>query len=40
MGNPKATNDEIIEALKQSNAYEFISRNLLGINMNAGTAGT
>lgn len=37
-GKPTATDDEIIEALKSANAYDFIvnDKNPDGINMNVG----
>lgn len=39
MGNPEATDEQIIEALKQANAYDFVSKDANGIQMNAGSAG-
>lgn len=40
-GKPTATDDEIIEALKSANAYDFVinDKNPEGINMNVGAGG-
>lgn len=39
-GNSKATDDDIIKALKSANAWDFINEKLsLGINTNVGNAG-
>lgn len=39
LGKPNATDDEIIEALKVANAYEFVKELPDGINTNIGDAG-
>lgn len=38
-GNPNATDDDIIKALKEANAYNFINKFEEGINMHVGQAG-
>jgi ABC-type multidrug transport system fused ATPase/permease subunit len=40
-GDPKATDDQIIEALKSANAWDFINQKMgeHGINTNVGNAG-
>ncbi len=40
-GNPNATDEEIIEALKSANAWDFIHNKMgaTGINTNVGNAG-
>lgn len=40
IGNEDATDDQIIEALKVANAYEFVKDLPLGINTNIGDAGS
>ncbi len=39
IGNPEATDEEIIEALKVANAYEFVEKLPEGIDTNIGDAG-
>lgn len=39
MGNPNATEEEIITALKNANAYNFLMKLEDGINLHVGTAG-
>ena len=39
LGNPKATDEEIIVALKKANAYDFLMKHEAGIDLNAGAAG-
>lgn len=39
MGNPNATDEEIITALKKANAFDFISKHEAGINLHVGSAG-
>jgi len=36
MGKPDATDDEIIEALKKTNSWGFVSKNPDGINQEVG----
>jgi len=38
-GNPDATDEEIVEALKKANAWEFVSRLELGLDTDVGEAG-
>jgi subfamily B ATP-binding cassette protein MsbA len=40
MGKPDATDEEIIEALKKTNAWEFVSTYPDGINTNVGSSGS
>ena len=39
MGRPDATDDEIFEALKAANAYDFVMADEKGINAQVGTGG-
>lgn len=39
MGNPEATDEEIVTALKSANAYDFLIKHDAGIDLNAGAAG-
>lgn len=39
LGNPQATDEEIVTALKKSNAYEFILKHDAGIDLHVGAAG-
>jgi ATP-binding cassette subfamily B (MDR/TAP) protein 1 len=39
LGAPGVTDDEIVTALKKSNAWEFIQRHDEGINLHVGAAG-
>lgn len=39
LGNPKATDKEVEEALKKANAYDFLMKHEAGIDLNAGAAG-
>ena len=40
LGHPDATDEEIITSLKKSNAWDFISKHDLGINLHVGAAGS
>jgi ATP-binding cassette subfamily B (MDR/TAP) protein 1 len=39
MGNPAATDEEIITALKKANAYDFLMKHEAGIDLHVGAAG-
>lgn len=39
LGNPQATDDQIIEALKKANAWNFIVKKGMDINMEVGAGG-
>lgn len=39
MGNPNATDDDITNALKKANAYDFLMKHDDGINLHVGTSG-
>ena len=39
MGNPSATEQDVITALKKANAYDFLMKHEAGINLHVGAAG-
>jgi ABC-type multidrug transport system fused ATPase/permease subunit len=39
MGKPNASDEELIEALKRSNAWEFVEKQPEGINTHVGSSG-
>ena len=39
MGNPIATEEEVITCLKKANAYDFLMKHEAGINLHVGAAG-
>ena len=39
LGNPMASDEEVISSLKSANAYDFLMKHEAGIELNAGAAG-
>ena len=39
LGNPNATDEEVVDSLKKANAYDFLMKHEAGIDLNAGAAG-